>query len=95
MWVGTPSYQKAVSVWCQKDRNEALTRAKLGEDLPAQNCDNPVNNHFALGNELGISGTPAILTQGGDLLPGYVPPQFLKKELDSRADAALAATMGK
>ncbi|TNF91830.1 MAG: DsbC family protein [Gammaproteobacteria bacterium] len=90
--VGTASYQKAVSVWCDKDRNNALTRAKLGEKLAVQDCDNPVAKHFELGNELGISGTPAILTQSGELIPGYVPPQFLKKELDSRADAALAAT---
>ena len=30
--VNTPSYYKAVSVWCEKDRNEALTEAKAGKD---------------------------------------------------------------
>ena len=30
---------------------------------------------------MGIEGTPGILTSAGDLLPGYLPPDVLIKEL--------------
>ena len=31
--INTPSYEKAVAVWCEKDRQDAMTRAKAGEEL--------------------------------------------------------------
>jgi thiol:disulfide interchange protein DsbC len=75
---GSESWAKAVSVWCSKNRNEALTRAKKGEPGEADNkkdktCDNPVSQHYALGNALGASGTPMIVTDRGQIIPGYVP----------------------
>ena len=87
---GSPSYNKAVSVWCNKDRNTALTKAKAGQELPAATCANPVAEHFMLGTELGISGTPYIVTDKGNLLPGYVPPAALLQELDKAAASAAA-----
>lgn len=79
--IGSSSYQSAVSVWCAKDRHGALTRAKSGKSLPRVTCENPVARHFKLGNALEISGTPAIVTQSGHLLSGYVPPSALKQRL--------------
>ena len=76
------AYKKAVSVWCDKNRQDAMTRAKAGETLPELDCANPVASHFMLGNEMGISGTPAIITEQGDLMPGYLPPQDMKRQLD-------------
>jgi len=88
----TSSFDKAVSVWCSKDRNKALTQAKLGRSLPRASCKNPVAAHFELGNEMGINGTPAIVTESGELLAGYVPPAALKKLLDeSRREQAVSA----
>ncbi|MDW3095177.1 MAG: DsbC family protein [Gammaproteobacteria bacterium] len=83
--ITTPSYTKAVSVWCNKDRAEALTRAKNGEELPAENCDNPVADHFEIGKKIGVSGTPAILTADGELMPGYMPAEVLAQRLDELA----------
>lgn len=80
--IGSDSYKKAVSVWCSKDRHEALTRAKSGEPIRESNCDNPVSSHFLLGEEIGIRGTPAIITEAGELLSGYMPPANLRRELD-------------
>jgi thiol:disulfide interchange protein DsbC len=79
----TPSYYKAVSVWCSDDRRQALTRAKAGETLPRAECSNPVNSHMDLGKLLGIQGTPAIVLDDGELVPGYVPPNRLAQVLDS------------
>lgn len=81
--LGTPSYNSAVSVWCNKDRNDAMTRAKSGEDLPIEKCENPVVKHYLLGNEMGINGTPAIVTEDGTLMPGYLPPDAMRKQLDA------------
>jgi thiol:disulfide interchange protein DsbC len=78
----TPSYYKAVSVWCNDDRRNALTRAKAGEDVPRANCENPVKANLDLGHQLGVSGTPALLLEDGQLLPGYVPAKKLAQVLD-------------
>ena len=88
---GSPSYDKAVSVWCSKNRNQAMTQAKSGEKLSEASCNNPVTTHFQLGNQMGINGTPAIVTETGELMPGYVPPARLIKELDIRKQAAVTA----
>lgn len=81
---GSESWAKADAVWCSADRNDAMTRAKLGEHVQAAKAcsDTPVAEQFRLGNELGIRGTPAIMTEEGDLLPGYVPADQLAAWLD-------------
>lgn len=80
---GSDSYKKAVSVWCAADRNKALTAAKKGESFDAKTCENPVDDHMALGEQFGMNGTPMIVTQKGNILPGYVPAQQLAKILAS------------
>ena len=40
-------------------------------------CENPVENHFEIGRRIGVTGTPAIITQTGLLLPGYIPANEL------------------
>lgn len=81
----TPSYDKAVSVWCADDRNKAMTTAKSGGKLPAKSCANPVRDHFNVGVEMGVAGTPAIVTENGVLLPGYLPAKKLADELDGKS----------
>ena len=81
---GTESWTKAQQVWCAADRQAAMTRAKLGEKLVAARCDDPVAREFSLGQAMGIEGTPGILTSAGDLLPGYLPPDVLIKELQGQ-----------
>lgn len=79
---GTASWAKAESVWCAKNRNDALTRAKRGEEVQAARCGStPVEEHWKLGHEFGLRGTPAIVLANGDMLPGYVPPAALAQRL--------------
>ncbi len=78
----SPSYNKWVGVWCADDRREALTAAKAGEKLEGKSCDNPVSDHMRLASRLGVSGTPAIFTEEGRLIPGYMPPEKLLEELN-------------
>ena len=78
----TSSWTKAEQVWCSSDRNDALTRAKLGQELPAKPCsNNPVARSYALGQDFALDGTPAIVLTNGAMLPGYVPPDVLLKQL--------------
>jgi len=79
--VGSSSYNEAVSVWCSDDRERALTEAKAGKKLPAKSCKNPVKKHMEVGEQLGIAGTPAIVLEGGDMVPGYVPAKRLAEML--------------
>ncbi len=71
------AYPKMINVWCSDDRQQSLTRAKHGQNLPTKACDNPVLKHYALGNKIGISGTPAIVLEDGSVIPGYMEPDQL------------------
>jgi thiol:disulfide interchange protein DsbC len=79
----TESWTKADQVWCAADHNAALTRAKLGGEIPkAPACNTPVEAHYQLGRDVGVRGTPAVFSETGILLGGYLPPATLAKVLD-------------
>lgn len=80
---GSESYKKAIAVWCSADRNKALTLAKKGDALDGKTCENPIDKHMQLGEEFGMTGTPMIVTEKGNILPGYVPAAQLAKVLAS------------
>jgi thiol:disulfide interchange protein DsbC len=80
--IPSESYDKAVSVWCADDRNDALTRAKQGESIAKKSCPNPVKEQYELGQALGVRGTPSIILDNGQMLPGYVPADRLTHILD-------------
>jgi thiol:disulfide interchange protein DsbC len=85
---GSDAYKEAVSVWCAGDKNAqrtALTAVKSGQSIDAKTCANPVDKHMAVGEELGLRGTPAIVTETGDMIPGYVPPKQLAAQLNGQA----------
>lgn len=69
-------------IWCSQDRTTALTKAKQGDEVDAPMCDNPVKRIHDLGLSIGISGTPAIFSQDGKQLGGYLPPQELARALN-------------
>lgn len=70
--VGSPSYQKAVSVWCADDRRKAMTLAKQGDSIEARTCDNPIDAQMRIAQQLGVRGTPLLILDDGTLQPGYV-----------------------
>ncbi|MCZ6826025.1 MAG: DsbC family protein [Gammaproteobacteria bacterium] len=76
------SWAKAENVWCANDRNEALTLAKLDEEYPTHTCDaSIVSTHYAIGQDVGLRGTPAIVLDDGTLFSGYLPPEKLKQAI--------------
>ena len=84
---GSDSYNKAISVWCSSDRNAALTAAKKDQTLPAKTCENPVDEHMKLAEEFDVKGTPMIVTEKGNVFPGYLPAKQLVEALESEKSA--------
>ncbi len=79
----TESWTKADQVWCAPNHNSALTRAKLGGEIPeVESCDTPVESHYELGQLIGVRGTPAVFNEAGELIGGYLPPATLAQVLD-------------
>jgi thiol:disulfide interchange protein DsbC len=80
---GTDDWRKMEAVWCAKDRQTAITQAKLGQAVKGDNCGaTPVSKQFELGEDLGVRGTPAIFTRSGEYIGGYLPPADLLKKLE-------------
>lgn len=77
------AWSTSEDVWCSSDRNDALTKAKLDQNFPSATCDSSaVQDHFVLGRDVGLSGTPAIVLDDGTLISGYLPPDQLKARLE-------------
>ena len=70
--LGSPGFRQLASAWCADDRQDTLTRLKNREDLKENVCPgNPIADQFALGQAVGVRGTPAIVLPNGDMIPGY------------------------
>ena len=82
MGIDSETREKMSAVWCSADRKRALTKAKLGLEVAADKCADPVVEQFQLGRLVGVSGTPAIVTSDGRLLPGYLPAADLLARLE-------------
>jgi thiol:disulfide interchange protein DsbC len=82
--IGSASFKKAESVWCNKDRNAALTKAKNREEVADTKCENPIEDQFVLGQKIGVTGTPAIVLSSGELIPGYRPAKALISMIEAK-----------
>ncbi|MDH5191114.1 MAG: thioredoxin fold domain-containing protein [Gammaproteobacteria bacterium] len=82
--IDTPSYKKAVSVWCSEDRKKAITEAKGGKAIPSSECKDPVKQHIAAAEKIGLQGTPLIILDDGKMYPGFVPPDKLIHLLEQK-----------
>ena len=89
--LNTPSYDKAVSVWCAVDRKKAFSEAKAGAEPKSAKCDNPVAEEFDLGQRLGVNGTPSVIAPDGSQIGGYLTPEQMRAKLDSLAAANTSA----
>ncbi len=78
---GAADMKKTISVWCSDDQQLALDIVKSGGEIEAKTCNHPIQKHLAIARELGVRGTPAIILEDGQLLPGYVPVDKLLAEI--------------
>lgn len=83
MGLGSEDYRKMVSVWCAPDRRRALTDAKSMRSVATRDCKTSVNQQYAVGQRIGLTGTPMILNEDGLQVGGYVPPAQLRQALDT------------
>jgi thiol:disulfide interchange protein DsbC len=88
----TESWTKAEQVWCAADRRDALTRAKRGEAIKGKACgDAAIKSQYELGSDLGVEGTPAVFTQNGDYIGGFLTAPELVQAIQDSQKAAVAA----
>ena len=77
--LNSESSKKAAAVWCSDNQQQAMTAAKAGKEVTAKTCRNPVEAHFSLGRSMGVRGTPAVYTEQGESLGGYIPaPELIQ-----------------
>lgn len=86
--VGSPSYVKAINVWCADDPHAAMTAAKQGKPVEDRKCDHPVDRHMQLAEQMGINATPTSVTKKGSIIAGYVPPKELLQRLEAMKASA-------
>ncbi len=79
------SFTKAVSMWCADDNKQAMTDAKERKPIASKVCENPIAAQYNLGQEVGVTGTPALVTSTGKLIPGYMPADRLAAMLEADA----------
>lgn len=70
-------------IWCEKDRLKAWKAYMLKGEEPKSkgDCANPVDETVALGNKLRINGTPTLILENGQRIPGYIPADKLEQLL--------------
>ena len=70
--LGSDTFKQLASAWCAADPRDAFNKLTSKQTLPENVCkENPVAAQYKLGQELGVQGTPAIITQTGLMIPGY------------------------
>lgn len=68
----SPTFHRAISIWCAKDRSQAMAAALDGYEIPARTCPNTIREQYATGLQMGVTGTPALILEDGTLVQGYM-----------------------
>lgn len=72
------AFRQLASAWCAEDPRDTFNKLSNKQAVPENVCEgNPVAAQYQLGQELGVRGTPAIITQTGQMIPGYQSAQEL------------------
>jgi thiol:disulfide interchange protein DsbC len=77
---------KSRNIWCAADRNRAWDEWMLsGKQAPAApaGCTAPNDKVLALGNKLGLQGTPAIFFADGSRIPGAIDVAAMEEKFAS------------
>ncbi|KQW42120.1 MULTISPECIES: DsbC family protein [unclassified Roseateles] len=92
--LGGDSADKTRAIWCAKDSTSAwlgwMLRNEQPPKAPAACDDGAIERNLALSRRIHVNGTPAILLEDGNRIPGAVGAVELEKRLQ-----ALAAPTGK
>ena len=70
--LSSDAFRNLASAWCADNPQETLNKLVEKQTVATNVCqDNPIAAQYQLGQELGVRGTPAIITEAGQMIPGY------------------------
>ncbi len=77
------SVNKSRAVWCSADRGKAWLEIMLKDVAPTGEsaCENPIDKILAYGKEKRITGTPTIIFEDGERIPGAMPLAAFEKRI--------------
>jgi thiol:disulfide interchange protein DsbC len=85
--LGDDSFEKSKAIWCASDRARAWNDLMLAGKAPAkasEKCDLAgLQRSTELGQRLRINGTPHLMFDNGERVPGYMPAPELEKRLNA------------
>lgn len=81
--VNTQVAKQMEAIWTAKDKVFALNEAEDGKLPKEVKTPNIVKKHYELGIKFGVTGTPNLVTQEGEVIPGFVEPKELIKMLNN------------
>lgn len=81
--LGSQAHKDLESVWCADNPQEAMTSAKQGGRIVAKSCDNPIEAHVALAEQIGLRGTPLIYLDNGERIPGFREPDVIAEMINT------------
>lgn len=87
-----PGYEMMVKAYCEEDKHAAFDKIKTdGQDFTMKTkvteeqmkeCAAFVDKYFEIGNKIGVSGTPAIFTEDGHQIGGYLEASQAKNAVE-------------
>ncbi|MEB3766788.1 DsbC family protein [Acinetobacter sp. MD2] len=78
---GDQFFPSMEAIWCSADRKAAFSAVVQGQQLPATTCNSPVKAQYQLGMNIGVNGTPAIYSEDGKYLGGYLSADEIEQRL--------------
>lgn len=71
----TATFKTMVTIWCGETAEERVTlmdRVKSGAKVAEKSCNSPILEQFLIGQQMGVKGTPAMVSEDGSIIPGYM-----------------------
>jgi len=75
------SARNLANTWCAEDQQNAMNKIKTRQNIPNISCNNPVLAQYNMGKKIGVTGTPAVIREDGEMIGGYLPPNQMAKAL--------------
>jgi len=83
--LGEDSKTLAIATWCSKDQSNTWEDWMIGKVRPhLTSCTTPLNDNLVLGSNLGVTGTPTLITDDGKLLPGSASSEKIGEWLGAK-----------
>lgn len=77
--------ERATAIWCAADKQAAWQGWMLERQPPGTaTCAAPIARNQALGRQLGVRGTPTLMTPDGRMLAGAYPADAIEQFLSQR-----------